>query len=200
MGKWLGRSLVAAAALAIALPAGAQQVSDGYTFLKAVKERDAEKVQSLASVPGSIVINTRERGNGDGALHYVARERDLTWLSFLLGKGARPDLQNNRGETALHIAAQLGWADGVNLLLGQRASVDLPNQGGETALILAVHKRDLPMVRLLLSRGANPRRADSIAGLSALEYAKRDPRAAMILKVLETPAAPAREPAGPVIR
>src|SRR3712207_8202093 len=47
---------------------------------------------------------------------------------------------------------------------------------GETQLILAVQKRDLSMVRLLLSRGANPRHTDSVAGLSAIDYAKREDR------------------------
>jgi ankyrin repeat protein len=162
-----------------------------------VKERDGNKATSLVSEPGATVVNARDRGSGDGALHYVTRDRDFRWLGFLLDKGARPDLQNNRGDTALGIAAQIGWIDGAQLLLSKRATVDLANSRGETPLILAVQRRDLPMVRLLMGKGANPKRTDRIAGFSALDYARQDVRAAAIVKVLETPPAPAKSAAGP---
>ena len=192
------RALAASLALAVAaVPVAAQTFSDSYTFLKAVKERDGNKVTSLVGGAGSTVINTRDRSNGDGALHYVVRERDLTWLSFLLGKGARPDLQNNRGETPLHLAAQLGWAEGAQLLISQRATVDLANSRGETPLILAVQRRDVATTRLLLTSGANPKRTDNVAGLSALDYARQDARGAPLVKVLETTQPAKRKVAGP---
>jgi ankyrin repeat protein len=56
----------------------------------------------------------------------------------------------------------------------------------------------MEMVRLLLARGANPKRTDNVAGYSALDYAKQDRRSAAVLKLLEAPPAkPAREIAGP---
>jgi uncharacterized protein len=193
-----GRAMAASIALAVAAtPAAAQNFSDSYSFLKAVKDRQGEKVNSLVSAPGSVVINTRDRTNGEGALHYVVRERDLAWLAFLLGKGARPDLQSNRGETPLALAAQIGWIEGAEQLLARRATVDLANSRGETPLILATQRRDLAMVRLLLSRRANPTRTDNVAGMSALDYARQDPRAGPVLKLLEARAAPARPVQGP---
>ncbi len=183
--------------LMIAAPAAAQGYSDSYTFLKAVRDRDGSKVQGLISAPGSVVINTHDQSNGDGALHYLVRDRDIVWLNFLLSRGARPDIQNRQGETPLTLAAQLGWTDGADLLLARRASVDLANIRGETPLILAVHKRDLAMVRILLAKGANPKRTDSAAGYSAIDYARQDARAAVILRVLEQAATPARAVAGP---
>jgi ankyrin repeat protein len=193
--RFLG-SLAAAAALAmLTAPAQAQTFSDSYTFLKAVRERDGNKVSDLVTAPGSVVINTRERATGDAALHYVVKGRDLNWLAFLIGKGAKTDIQNNEGMTPLAVAAQIGWAEGAQVLLDRRASVDLANNRGETPLIIAVQNRDMATVRLLLSKGANPRRADRVAGYSALDYAKRDNRSAAILKALET-SAPAKT-AGP---
>ena len=188
---------MAAAALLSAVPVAAQNVSDRHTFLKAVKDRDGNKVTALVNEPGSIVVNQSERGTGDTALHIVARDRDYTWSSFLIGKGAKVNAQNDQGETPLAIAAALGWAEGVQLLLSQGASVDLANSRGETPLILAVQRRDLPTVRLLIARGANPRKTDSVAGYSALDYARRDGRAAAIVKLLETPAKPSKPVAGP---
>ena len=198
MGNAYCRRLAVSILLVLATPLAAQAYSDSYTFLKAVKERDGEKVQTLIATPGSVVINTRDRTNGEGALHYLVRERDVNWVSFLLGRGARPDLQSNRGDTPLTLAAQMGWSEGAQVLIARRATVDLANGRGETPLIIAVQRRDMPMIRLLLGAGANPKRTDNVAGLSAIDYARRDPRAAQILRMLETPVAPRREAAGPI--
>ena len=197
MLREFGRAIAASVALAAAVPASAQQYSDSYTFLKAVKDRDGDKATALISAPGSTVINVRDRSSGEGALHYVVRDRDYTWLSFLIGKGARVDLQSNRGETPLTLAAQMGWVEGARLLLSRKASVDLANQRGETPLIFAVQRRDLELVRLLLARGANPKRTDSVSGRSAIDYARQDTRSAAVLKALEEKAAPAKPAQGP---
>jgi ankyrin repeat protein len=179
----------------LAAPAAAQQYSDSYTFIKAVKERDPTKMSELVRQP--TIVNSRDRGTGEGALHILVRGRDYTWTSFMIGKKANPNMQNPTGETPLNLAAQIGWLEGAELLLAHGASVDLANNRGETPLIRAVQRRDLAMVRLLLSKGANPKRTDSAAGYSALDYARQDNRAQVILKILETAGAPAKPAAGP---
>ncbi|HEV2079135.1 MAG TPA: ankyrin repeat domain-containing protein [Allosphingosinicella sp.] len=184
---------VAAAAVALsilAVPAHAQG-SDSYKLLQAIRKGDGAEVDKLLATPNSALLNTKDRDNGETALHIVTGQRNLGWLNFLLTKGARIDLQNGEGSTPLAVAAQLGWLEGAERLLERKASVDLANRRGETPLILAVHRRDVQMVRLLLSKGADPKKADRVAGYSALDYAKRDPRAAIILKALEAPPAPA---------
>ncbi|MBV9929580.1 MAG: ankyrin repeat domain-containing protein [Alphaproteobacteria bacterium] len=199
MIKRYGR--IAAAALALALtvgaPAAAQSYSDGYLFLKAVREKDADKVNQLVASSANVVLNIRDQADGEGALHYVTRDREIVWLNFLLGKGARADIQNSKGETPLSLATQIGWREGAELLLSRGASVDLGNQRGETPLMLAVQRRDLPMVQLLLSHGANPNKSDRVSGYSALEYAKRDPRATAMVKAMTEKMAPAKPAAGP---
>jgi ankyrin repeat protein len=193
----LSRGIAAAMALALAAPAGAQQYSDSYNFLKAVKERDGTKASELVSQPGTTIVNAKDRGTGEGALHILVRGRDYTWVSFLLGKRANPNIQNGRGETPLSLCSQIGWLEGAELLLNHGASVDLANSRGETPLIMAVHRRDLAMVRLLLGKGANPKKTDNAAGYSAIDYAKQDNRAQAILKLLEGAQATARPAAGP---
>lgn len=190
--------MAAAAALAMLVaPAGAQGYTDRYTFLKAVKERDGNKVSDMVAIPGTVVIHSEEASTGDTALHIVARDRDYTWLGFLMGKGAKVDSQNKEGTTPLLIAAQLGWVEGADLLLRQGANVDLANKRGETPLILAVHRRDPAMIRLLMAKGADPNKSDSVAGYSALEYARRDSRSAALVKLLEAKAQPQKEKYGP---
>jgi ankyrin repeat protein len=194
VGKLFSRAAMAALALTMAVPAGAQSYSDGFTFMKAVRERDGNKVTDLLNQPGTTVVNVRD-SSGDAAIHIVTRGHDLTWLAFLLSKGARPDMPNGKGETALSLAAQLGWMDGASYLLSHGASVDLANQRGETPLIIAVHNRDVPMVRLLLAHGADPKKTDHTAGYSALDYARQDDRSQPVLRLLEgkigAPAGPA---------
>lgn len=193
-----GRLAAAFMVLALAAPASGQQgFSDSFNFLKAVRERDGDKVTDLVAEPGSVVINTRDRGSGEAALHIIVRGRDLNWLVFLLGKGAKPDIQSGRGETPLTLAAQIGWVEGAEQLLARRAGVDVANSRGETPLILATQRRDIAMVRLLLNRRADPKRTDNVAGMSALDYAQQDPRAGAVLKLLEARVAPAKPVAGP---
>jgi ankyrin repeat protein len=193
------RVLIAALFVIVATPLVAQGVgfSPAYAFLKAVRERNAETATN-ATLPGSTVINTRDPSSGDGALHILVRGRDSTWLSFMLSRGARPDLQNNQGATALLLAAQIGWQEGAEQLLAARANPNVANNSGETPLIYAVRRFDAPMVRMLMSRGADPNQTDSLSGYSALDYARQDRRGQALIPVLEArPARPAQPIQGP---
>jgi ankyrin repeat protein len=191
---------VAAAMLAAAPPAAAQ-FTESYKFLKAVRDGDGAKVQEALDAPGTTIVNTKDYTSGEAALHIVVKRRDSTWLGFLLSKNAQPDVRDGQGNTPLALAAQLGFADGVQQLLARRARVDLENSQGETPLILAVHNRDLATARLLLAAGANPNKADRIAGKSARDYATEDRRAAAILKVIDDakPAKPSAKMSGPTL-
>ena len=52
-------------------------------------------------------------------------------------------------------------------------------------MIRSVQLRDTELTRLLLEKGANPDRTDTLAGLSARDYAGRDRRAAAVLAEIE---------------
>jgi uncharacterized protein len=174
------------AALAAVAPALAtQNFSEGFLFLKAVRDRDGTTAERILSNPASTAINHRDASSGEGALHILVRGQDLTWLSFMLARSARPDLQSNDGTTPLLIASAIGWGEGASQLLSRGANVNLANRRGETPLILAVQRRDLAMVRLLLSAGANPLQADTVASMSAMDYARQDPRAGPIVRELQ---------------
>ncbi|WP_114952979.1 ankyrin repeat domain-containing protein [Sphingosinicella terrae] len=178
-------ALAVAVLAALAVPVAAQNFSESFNFLKGVRERDGNVVQGMLANPNPAVVNAREASSGEGALHILVRGRDYDWVSYLLARGARPDLPNNDGSTPLMLAAQLGWVEGAELLLQRGANPNQANNRGETALILAVQARELPMVRLLRSRGGDPNLTDSVAGYSALDYARQDRRAAAILRELE---------------
>jgi len=183
----LTRLLIAAiAAIALLIPVAASaQFSDSYNFLKAVRERDGDKATQLLNEPGSTIVNTKDITSGESALHIVTQRRDLTWLGFLLQRGANPDARDKNGLTPLMLATTLRFADGAEALLARKAKVDEANNSGETALIRAVQQRDLAMVRLLLKAGANPDKQDTIAGQSARDYAKGDFRNPQILDAIK---------------
>lgn len=175
--------IAALAALALLIPAAASaQFSDSYNFLKAVRERDGDKATKMLNEPGSTVVNTKDITTGETALHIVAARRDLTWIGFLLQRGANPNARDRNGITPLMVATNLRFVDGAEALLSRKARVDETNNSGETALIRAVQLRDLAMVRLLLKNGANPDKQDTIAGQSARDYAKGDFRNPQILE------------------
>jgi ankyrin repeat protein len=177
--------LLAALAVSIAVPVAAQSFSEGYTFLKAVRERDGNTAERILSNPSSTAINVRDAGTGETALHILVRGRDAAWLNFMLGRGARPDTADRQGNTPLILAAQLGWVDGAQILLDRRASPNLGNSRGETPLIFAVQRRDMPMVRLLMANRADPNQTDHVSGNSPIDYARQDARANAILRILE---------------
>jgi ankyrin repeat protein len=165
----LAIAAAAGAALFAATPAGAQLYSDGYKFLKAVEDKKQAEVNELLQ-KNSTLIDARDLTSGRTALHIAAQNREYTWLSYLLGKGANPNIADKAGVTPLMLASQMGFVEAVNALAQSGAKVDTPNNTGETPLISAVHRRDIAMLRVLLLAGANPDRTDN-SGRSARDYA-----------------------------
>ena len=191
--------LAAACAVGLATSPVAAQFSQSYNLIDAVKDRDAAKAKEVLDKPGSTAVNTLDEATGESALEIVTRARDLGWMAFLLQNGAQPDLRDRKGNTPLMVAVQVGYEQGAQLLLGQGAAINAANARGETPLIMAVHNRDLPMARTLLELGANPGQTDTIAGMSARDYAERAPRCATILRLIDSikVAPPSRKVAGP---
>ena len=181
--------LVAATGLMLS-PAHAQ-FRGGYAFLQAVDSRDGTKATDALKDDPSFV-NTRNPDTGETALIIVTKRRDISWLRFLLGKDADPSIGDRQGVTPLMHAALINFTDGAEELLKDKAPVDQTNRRGETALILAVQSKNVAMVRLLVKRGANPDKADHVAGMSARAYAKRDDRTGQIVALLDA------KPDGPV--
>lgn len=160
-------------ALLVAAPAIAQ-FSDGYNFLKAVKDREVLKAKELIDKPGSIIINSRDGDTGETAMHIVVKRRDTPWMGFLIQNSADVNATDRAGLTPLMVAAATSFPEGVRLLLASGARADYSTTGGETALIKAVRSRDAESARLLMAAGADPDRVDNRAGLSARDYAARD--------------------------
>jgi ankyrin repeat protein len=182
----LGPLLVGA--MLAASPAQAQ-FSAGWKFLEAVRKKDGNAVEQALNEPGSTIVNTRDVTTGQSALHIVTQRRDLTWMSYLIAKGANVNARDANGVTPLQLASNLGFLDGIQLLVESCARVDDPNDAGETPLISAVHRRDIGMMRVLLKAGADPDRKDN-SGRSARDYATLEGRGGPMLSEIETNSKP----------
>ena len=165
------------------VPAHAQ-FSDSYKFLEAVRKKEGDVVTDKLSEPGTTIINTRDITSGQTALHIVTARRDITWMSFLIGKGANVNIRDAKGVTPLVLATNLGFLEGVDLLIEQKAHVDESNNAGETPLITAVHNRNIGLMRILLKAGANPDRADN-SGRSARDYALLEGRSNPLINEIQ---------------
>ena len=166
---------IASAGLALGLafaataPVSAQLYSEGYQFLEAVKDRDGDTATEMLNQPGTQVINTRDITTGETGLHVVVARRDVTWVKFLLQRGANPNIRDRNGLTPIQLATRLGFIEGVEELIKKGAQVNVADSQGETPLIAAVHQRNVGLVRRLLAQGADPDRNDN-SGRSARDY------------------------------
>ena len=178
------------AMLAWAAPVPAQVgFSEGYKFLEAVKKKNGTDVTDMLAKGSPTLINSRDISTGESALHQVTARRDLTWMQFLIYKGANVNIRDFKGVTPLVVAVNNNFAEGVELLVSKGAKLDDSNNAGETPLITAVHNRNVPMMRILLKAGADPDRADN-SGRSARDYAKADGNGSSLLSEIETNAKP----------
>lgn len=178
------RAFLALILAAVAAPAAAQ-FSDSYNFLKAVRDRNGAKAIELLNKGGPTLIDTPDGSTGERGIHIAVKDRDLSWIGFLMQKGARIDLKDRDGNTPLMVASRIGFIDAARLLIAKGAQVNASNNLGETPLIMAAQKRDLAMVRLLLTQGADPAKRDLASGMSARDYAVRDGRSEMIVKLID---------------
>lgn len=198
--SWAAAGLsLALAALPVTAMAQSPNVSDGESFLNAIRKDDVGKALELANKSGSRVTNYKGY-KGETGLIIATQKRELDWVGFMLQKGADPNLGDGQGDTALMIAARTGFEEAATILLRVGARVDAANRRGETALHGAVQQRQPRMVELLLRAGANPDKADHVSGYSARDYAKRDTRNPQLLKMIETIKSDKKAVAGPVIR
>ena len=172
--------------------------SSGYKFLQAIKEAKGDEVTKLLNEPGSTVVNTKDYSSGETALHIVAKRGDATYARFLLQKGANPNLRDARGNTPLLVAVSASAQPVIEILIAGKANVNAGNQAGETPLIRAVQLRDVQMVRTLIAAGGDADQADSLAGMSARDYAHADTRTPALAKLIdEVPKRDRRAVAGP---
>jgi len=125
-------------------------------LLEALRVNDEKAVASLLANGGD--ANSRSQ-QGVTALMQAALHASPRVMKFLLDHGADPNAHNPLGATALMWAV----ADPakVKLLLEHHADVNVRANSGRTALIIAsTYPGNLQSIRLLLTKGADPKAVD----------------------------------------
>ncbi len=109
---------------------------------------------------------------------YAAKSRRIEALEFLLQHGADINGDPYRGTALSWVAAGSGSLETANWLLDHGADVNLkgtfggPSHGqGITALHMACQNGNMEMVKLLISRGADPNIVDDLYGGPAIGHA-----------------------------
>jgi uncharacterized protein len=93
----------------------------------------------------------------------AACENELAAVEALVKAGANPNVRSSEGDTPLRACAEVGNVRMASLLLGAGATQTINDWGGltgYTALGHAADRLDLPMLKLLLEAGADPRAPD----------------------------------------
>eukprot|EP01108_Squamamoeba_japonica_P000540 TRINITY_DN1180_c0_g1_i2.p1 TRINITY_DN1180_c0_g1~~TRINITY_DN1180_c0_g1_i2.p1 ORF type:complete len:184 (-),score=25.75 TRINITY_DN1180_c0_g1_i2:26-577(-) len=81
------------------------------------------------------------------------------------------DCQDGVGNTPLHYSANWGHFDTLKVMLDAGANPNVENFQKETALHRAFYKDNIPMIELLLTKGADPRKVNA-QGLKPGDYAQ----------------------------
>ena len=149
----------------------------------AVQER-ASKVARLLLARPTIDLDALNAA-GESALMLAALKGDLPDAQLLLDHGAKV---SQPGWSALHYAASGPEPRLVSLLIDRGAAIDASSPNGSTPLMMAAQYGSEDSVRVLVARGADPRRRNQL-GLAPADFARRAGRESLA-RQLDQVAAP----------
>jgi ankyrin repeat protein len=190
------RNLLAAALLAVVLPAGlvmlptevaasAGEDANAQLFA-ALKAQDPET--ALYALSAGADAMAREP-DGTTPLHYAAHYADTGLIAALLKAKADPNAVNDFGAKPLAEAATTGNAEAIRLLLKAGADVESVNPEGQTALMVVARAGKLDAAKLLLKAGADVNAREGWANQTALMWASAQGHPEMIRLLLKEGAA-----------
>ncbi|CAL8318394.1 unnamed protein product [Lota lota] len=114
--------------------------------------------QQLACSDVALAVNGKHFGSsGDTLLHYAARHGHLEIMEFLINEiGMDIELYNSDYKRPLHEASSMSQIACVVYLLNNGAKVDCLKKADWTPLMMACTRRNLEVIRELLSHRADP--------------------------------------------
>ncbi len=135
------------------------------SLISAVKKGDVAAAQVALNRGADVNEKDTFSTTRKTALMLAVEKNNIPMVEFLIEKGANLNARTWLGQTPLIIAAENGLLDMARLLLDKGVALlkasDIPHgiiKGSKvrTALMHAVARGDMPMVKLLLERGADP--------------------------------------------
>jgi len=148
----------------------------------------------MTTQPQAQQMNDEEAAEFAQQVFEVARQGDAAMLQRLLEKGLPPNLRNHNGDTLLMLACYHGHLEAAEVLLSFKADPQIANDKNQLPMAGAAFKGNLPMVRLLVEKGAQVDGA-SADGRTALMMAAMFNRTAIMDYLLAQGADPARRDA-----
>lgn len=113
-----------------------------------------------------------------GGLHAAAAKGDVVEIERLVASGANKEATDGRGRTPLHVAAFQRRHDAARALLRLGAAPDAQEADRYDIITTAAVANDLPMLRIALDGGGNPRaitsRYDGTALIAAAHLGHTD--------------------------
>jgi ankyrin repeat protein len=124
----------------------------------------AKTIETITLILENKQVDINHRDElGRTALHYAIEKKNVEIVRCLVEKGADPTIHDHTGYTPFHFAAYFLTDTDVLGLLLETGIVDInetTSKEGLTALHLEIIKYNVPALRFLLSKGANPNVGD----------------------------------------
>lgn len=102
-----------------------------YRVLQCVRNKDKKQIEKLIKLGYPELINFTEPVDGLSALHLASVSNDIDMVSFLLGLGAHPDVQDRMGCTPTMRAAELGHELSMEILAKAKADMTIVDNEGK---------------------------------------------------------------------
>lgn len=134
-------------------------IDPGFALHYAAETGDADLAKRSLST-GKVDVNFID-GFGFTPLFRAVMQKQTGLITFLLDRGADPNLSTREGFTALMAAAESGDCVILEILLEHRADPNIRNLQGATSLHIAASKGYIEILTRLLESGADPSLRDN---------------------------------------
>ncbi|WP_428230049.1 ankyrin repeat domain-containing protein [Flavobacterium sp.] len=140
----------------------------------------------------NIITNSLKNGlnaqdiNGKTSLIWAVRTSDIKTVKELLALGADTSIVDNVGESVLHYATRQNNLEILNIILDTNVDINLKSEGAykQTAIFTPAEASRIPVLKILLERGANPDIQDKYK-MTPLQWAAQQGKIEAVKTLLE---------------
>jgi ankyrin repeat protein len=169
------------AVILVITAAALAHAADDPALVRAARTGDAKAVAALIQQKADVNAVAID---GTTALHWAVRADDIETVDALIRAGAQVKTATQHGVTPLYLAADLGNAAMIHRLVVAGGDANGTDISGDTVLMAAVRSGSIDAVRALLDAGAQVNTAEPQVGHTALMWAVREDRPALVSLLL----------------
>lgn len=130
---------------------------------------------SAILLSGGADVNSRD-AHGYTPFYTVLIKRNRKLTNLLAAAGADPNIKDKDGNNAINLISSLSFpfpADIVRSVIKLGSDINVPDNKGETPLMKVAALKDIPLMKILLSAGADIRQTN-IYGMTAIDILKAE--------------------------